>query len=149
MKLGRIGQQTWTVYAACGDDGSCPLLDFIASLDTKRGAKVLRDLRVYVPTSEPADWVRARFSAALVGSDGIFEFRWPTRGGGTPRVFWFYDEGRVIICSHGLDKKGAMPQPELRLAEQVRRAYLAAKADGRLEILELEDLDPHDPRGSI
>jgi len=121
MKLGRIGQQTWTVYAACRDDGSCPLLDFIASLEARRGARVLRDLRVYVPASEPAEWVRARF----------------------------YDEGKVIICSHGLDKKGAMPQPELRLAEQVRRAYLAAKADGRLEILELEDLDPHDPRGSI
>src|SRR5438045_5738062 len=107
MRLVLIGKgQRWTVYAACTDETTCPLLELVAGLDRKRAAKVISDLKEFVPNSTSADWARIQFSWQLRGSDGILEFRWSTGRGGTPRVFWFYDEGNVIVCSHGLNKKG-------------------------------------------
>ena len=50
-------------------------------------------------------------------------------------MFWFYDEGRIIVCSHGLDKKGRMPPQSIALAEETRRAYMAARASGSIEVL--------------
>jgi hypothetical protein len=145
MKLVLVGQGVWTVYAICTDETTCPLLDFVAELDEKRAAKVLSDLKQFVPNSQPADWVRIDFSWKLRGTDAILEFRWPARKGGTPRVLWFYDEGRVVVCSHGLDKKGTELDPaEIQAAEAAKARYLKAKALRQLEVVRHEDFDPPD-----
>jgi|ERR1700722_5156963 len=145
MKLVLVGQGVWTVYAICTDETTCPLLDFVAGLDAKRAAKVLSDLKQFVPHHSPADWARIDFSWPLRGSDGILEFRWPTRGGGTPRVLWFYDAGNVVVCTHGLNKKGTALDPvEVRAAEAAKARYRQAKADNQLEVVRQEDFDPPD-----
>ena len=130
----------WRVLAICEPTG-CPVLDFIASLERKRGDQVLSDLQQFVPNYEPRDWVRADFSDALTKSDGILEFRWPTSGGGTPRILWFYDEGRVVVCSHGLNRKGTMKRAQIEQAESAKKLYLAAKSAGTLEVVSIEALD--------
>src|SRR5687767_1694354 len=117
MHLVLVGKGSWSVYAICTDETTCPLLDFIDELDEKRGRKVLADLSGWVPFSTPQDWVSADFSWKLRGTDFILEYRWPTRKGGTPRVFWFYDESRVIVCSHGVNKKGSTDQQDIKVAE--------------------------------
>jgi hypothetical protein len=145
MKLVLMGQGQWTVYAICSDETTCPLLDFVAELDEKRAAKVLSDLKQFVPNSQPADWVRMDFSWQLRDSDGILEFRWPARGGGTPRVLWFYDEGKVVVCAHGLNKKGTALDPdEVKAAEAAKARYLRAKAARQLDVVRHEDFDPPD-----
>ena len=145
MHIVLIGQGQWTVYATCVDETTCPLLDFIADLDEKRGAKVLSDLKEYVPNSTPADWARTDFSWPLRGSNSVFEFRWPTKRGGTPRVFWFYDKGKVLVCSHGLMKKTADLDPkEVQIAESWKARYLDARARGQLVTVALEAFDPPD-----
>jgi len=59
---------------------------------------------------------------------------------GRLRVFWFYDEDRVIVCTHGLVKKSQkIPKREITRAEQVRMAYVAAKRAGALMIEEEDD----------
>ncbi|MEQ8966187.1 MAG: type II toxin-antitoxin system RelE/ParE family toxin [Azospirillaceae bacterium] len=59
----------------------------------------------------------------LTGRDGLFEFR-----RGQLRVLWFYDQDRVVICSHGFVKKsGKAPPRELDRAEASRDRYFAAK----------------------
>lgn len=144
MKLVLMGQGQWTVYAICSDEATCPLLDFVAELDDKRAAKVLSDLKQFVPNSQPADWVRMDFSWQLRGTD-ILEFRWPKKGGGTPRVLWFYDEGRVVVCAHGLNKKGTALDPaEIKAAEAAKAHYLKAKAARQLDIVRLEHFAPPD-----
>jgi len=134
MQVIELGVGNWTVYAVCSNETTCALLDFISTLDAKRRSKVLADLQQYVPNSQPADWVRADFSWKLRGTDSILEFRWSARGGGTPRVYWFYDDGRVIVCSHGDNKKGATNEEDIRAAERTRADYLAAKKHGNLTV---------------
>lgn len=56
-------------------------------------------------------------------SEGIFEF---IRG--RLRVFWFYDDGRLVVCTHGLLKKTQKtPQADIEEAKKARDAYFAAK----------------------
>jgi hypothetical protein len=135
MKIVELGTGHWTVYAVCSDETTCALLDFVAELDEKRSRKVLADLQQFVPNSEPRDWVRMDFSWKLRGTESILEFRWPQKGGGTPRVYWFYDEGRLIVCSHGVNKKGDTDPEDIRLAERAREDYLRAKAANQLKVV--------------
>lgn len=59
---------------------------------------------------------------------------------GRLRVFWFYDEGQVVVCTHGLVKKSRrIPKRDIDQAEQARQAYLEAKQAGALIIEE----EPH------
>ena len=65
----------------------------------------------------------------LTDSDGIFEFK--TVGG--LRLFCFFDETRLILCTHGTLKKGRKTPPgEIAAAEQWKRRYFAAKASHQL-----------------
>jgi hypothetical protein len=65
----------------------------------------------------------------LTGSDQIFEFK-TTRG---LRLFCFFDEGAVILCTHGIIKKGRKTPPgEIAHAENWKRRYFEAKAAGQL-----------------
>ena len=140
MRLVLLGEGThWKVYAACAkDDQVCEVLHLLETLDDKRSSKVLSDLRVFVPSSTSADWVRMEFSWKLRGTENVLEFRWPTRRGGTPRVYWFYDENRVVVCSHGTNKKGETDPADIDQAEATRKAYLKAKAASKLAVVSFE-----------
>jgi hypothetical protein len=134
MKIVLLGRDRWSVFAVCSDEVTCPVLDFVQDeLEAKRGRKVLSDLREYVPFSDPKDWVRTDFSKSLTDSDAIYEFRWPKSKGGTPRVLWFYDKQHVVVCSHGINKKGELSPEEIRAAEGIKADYDTARADGDIE----------------
>lgn len=61
---------------------------------------------------------------------------WQTEQGRL-RVLWFYDRGRVIVCTHGFVKKTQKtPESERALARQVLWEYRSAKAGGTIQILE-------------
>jgi len=140
MKIVRLGQGAWTVYAACLTKGACPVMDFICSLEEKRAARVLADLREFVPATSPKHWALTEFSKLL--EDGIYEFRWPRKGGGTPRVLWFFDENRVVVCTNGADKKkGKLSDEVMKLANDIRKGYLEAKRIGQLTIVDADDFD--------
>ncbi|HEU4652878.1 MAG TPA: type II toxin-antitoxin system RelE/ParE family toxin [Steroidobacteraceae bacterium] len=144
MKLLLLGKGQWTVYAVCSGEETCPILDFITELDPKRGSKVLSDLQQFVPFSEPQDWVRIDMSWKLRGTEDILEFRWPTKKGGTPRVYWFYDEGRVVVCACGDNKKGDTKQEDIDAATSVRLNYFAAKQKNDLTVVTFEHFTASD-----
>ncbi len=51
---------------------------------------------------------------------------------GRLRVLWFYDQGRVVICSHGFVKRTRkVPSGEIERAAAAYKAYQAAKS-GRI-----------------
>jgi phage-related protein len=61
---------------------------------------------------------------------GIWEFIQ-----GRLRVLWFYDDGRLVICSHGFVKKRQKtPAAEIDRALAYQRQYLKAKKDKDLDI---------------
>ncbi|MEI6169232.1 MAG: type II toxin-antitoxin system RelE/ParE family toxin [bacterium] len=48
-----------------------------------------------------------------------------------PRVIFFYDENRLIICSHAFDKQGQKtPKREIETAVSRKRNYFACKQAG-------------------
>ncbi len=56
---------------------------------------------------------------------------------GPVRILWFYDEGRVVVLSHGFIKKTRKtPEGEKSLASAALKAYREAKAKRKLKILE-------------
>jgi phage-related protein len=64
--------------------------------------------------------------------DDLLEFK-----AGCLRLFWFWDKGKVVICTHGIVKKSqATPQKDLKTANERRKAYLAAKKNNEIKILE-------------
>ena len=57
--------------------------------------------------------------------DGLYEAK-AMRG---PRIVFFYDENQIVICTHGFDKKSKKtPARELKLARNLKKEYLAMKA---------------------
>ncbi|HTF45253.1 MAG TPA: type II toxin-antitoxin system RelE/ParE family toxin [Terriglobales bacterium] len=145
MQIVEFGTGNWTVYAVCSEPSTCAVIELIGELDAKRASAVLADLQRYVPSSMPHDWVKGDFSWKLRGSESILEFRWSTKGGGTPRVYWFFDANRIIVCSHGVNKKGKTDEADIRFAERTRNDYLEAKKFGQLNIVKYKDfVDPKD-----
>ena len=142
MKVVKLAHGTkWTVYATCNADGSCPVLDFILEMDEKRGNKILSDLQQYVPNSESREWVQTEFSWLLRGSDKILEFRWSRKKGGTPRIFWFYSKGRIVVCTHGVMKKGDTDEADIRHAEAIEEAFRNALDDSTLNVVSYKDYE--------
>jgi phage-related protein len=65
----------------------------------------------------------------LQGTDGLYEFK--TKGG--LRVLCFWDDGSLIICTHGFVKKQQKtPKQELATASRTKRDYELAKQNGGL-----------------
>jgi hypothetical protein len=61
-------------------------------------------------------------------------------GQGRIRVLWFYDEGQMIICSHGFIKTSRKtPRDHIRRAENTYRRYFDDKARGAINIIEDEE----------
>ncbi len=62
--------------------------------------------------------------------NGLLEFK---TGGGL-RLVWFWDAGRIILCTHGFVKKRQTTPPgELEIAAKWKKAYEAAKKTGSLK----------------
>jgi len=80
----------------------------------------------------------------LRNSEAILEFRWKTKNGGNPRVSWFYDEGSVVVCVHGTNKKGDTDESDIRSAESIKKSFVADRKAGRLTVVKLADFDPPD-----
>ena len=61
--------------------------------------------------------------------DGIFEFRRRPSSGAHLRVLWFYDRGRIVVCTHAFVKAGKKTPPrEIEKAQRIRERYLREKA---------------------
>ena len=68
--------------------------------------------------------------------DGIYEFRKTPRRGPALRVLWFYDEGRVIVCTQGYWKTTQRTPPgEIEKARRLRSDYLLAKRMNSLRVI--------------
>lgn len=54
---------------------------------------------------------------------------------GRLRVLWFYEGGRLVICTHGFVKRTRKtPAGEIERAQAAYEAYQAAKKSGRLNV---------------
>jgi phage-related protein len=128
MRILQLGRGTWTVQAICTDDGECPVMNLLMQ-SGKPGLRLLADLQQTVPARGPGH--NEQFSKYL--RDDILEFRQPTSRGGTPRVLYFYDAGRVVVCTGGeLKKSNKTSDALIDQAIELRERYRAARAAGDL-----------------
>jgi mRNA-degrading endonuclease RelE of RelBE toxin-antitoxin system len=126
-----ISRGLWTVLAVYSDEERCDVLKFADQLERVNPNEHARLLRAFERLSASGPSRNVRRSRPL--AHGIFELK--TQGG--VRVPYFFDEGRVVVCSE------ALPKPKSRgLAVAIERAartrwrYLNDKRRGALPIME-------------
>jgi phage-related protein len=128
MPVREITQGPRFKVLAWGDDQHCEVLEFLEELRGNASHDAARLLYIINRTAQqgaPEDPHQCR----PLG-EGIFEFKAPS----TARVLWFYDAGRIIICTHGFAGKrgrGKTPQSEIKRAKEIRKQYLEEQQDGK------------------
>ncbi len=132
MYLLLISKGLYTVYATSKEDDQCELLEFFESLgpnfqkDRDRMLALLERVALEGPPRN------TEISHQIKGK--LFEFIQ-----GRLRVFWFYDEGRLIICTSGLVKKGRKtPKNEIDHAMTIMNKYFENKKQGELQVIKEE-----------
>lgn len=126
MELRLVRKGVWTVYAVCDDRGDCELADFLASQD--RGAAMLA-LLDYVAGNPQGPRLLPDEVCHQVAPD-IWQF---SKGRPGIRVLWFYDEGKLVVCTHGFAKGSKKtPKAERDKALGLRERYFADKKAGQL-----------------
>lgn len=61
--------------------------------------------------------------------DGLYEFRRRPKSGAHLRVIWFYDKGRMVVCTHTFTKaRRKTPPNEITKAQKIRERYFGRKA---------------------
>ena len=105
-------------------DGSCPVEEFLDSLDNKMRAKILLAIAL-LETNGPQ--LREPYSKPL--GDGIFEIR-AIQGNNITRTLYFFYDGKQIILTNGFVKKTQKtPSAEIQRAKKYRAEYLRLKGD--------------------
>jgi phage-related protein len=136
MKLKLLFQETWTIYAVVEERNGtpvCPLEDFLCGVpaDHARSVDAMLALLSYVAENGPRD-LSDKLSHYIDKDERIWEF---IKGG--IRVAWFYDEGRIVVCSHAFLKNSQKtPKSERARAVDAKEQYLAAKAAGKLKLID-------------
>ena len=99
-------------------DGTCPVSDFINSLDVKMKSKVLRMIGLL---GKNGNELREPYTKYL--KDGIFELR-VQQGNDLSRVLYFFKSGQKIIMTNGFIKKTQKtPVNEIALAKRYMAEY--------------------------
>lgn len=105
-------------------NGSCPVEEFLDSLDNKMRAKILLAIAL-LETNGPQ--LREPYSKPL--GDGIFEIR-AKQGNNITRTLYFFYDGKQIILTNGFVKKTQKtPSAEIQRAKKYRAEYLRLKGD--------------------
>lgn len=100
-------------------DGSCPVEDFLMSIDEKMRIKLAKEILLL---EHYGNEVREPYSKYL--RDGIYELR-AQQGNNISRVLYFFYVGGKIILTHGFIKKTQKTPPrEIEIAKIYREMYL-------------------------
>lgn len=119
---------SYAIFAACDSRDRCMLLDFFNGL----GPNLEKDMhRMLGLLEEVAANGPPRNTVVCHKIQGdIWEFI-----KGRLRVFWFADEGRIIVCTHGIIKKSnKTPKEDIAQAVRIHEQYRTARKRGYLEV---------------
>jgi phage-related protein len=132
MYLFIVSKGFYTVCAAGRGPGHCELLEFLQGLEPNLQKDCDRVLALFGKVAREGPPRNEEISHQIKGK--LFEFIQ-----GRLRVLWFYDEGRLIICTGGFVKKGQKtPRSEIEHAIQVMSEYFEDKKRGEIRICKEE-----------
>ena len=99
-------------------DGTCPVKDFIRSLDVKMKAKTLKTIEL-LENSGTA--LREPYSKSL--GNGVFELR-IKQGSDITRVLYFFYVGNKAVLTNGFTKKtNKIPREQIELCQKYKSDY--------------------------
>jgi putative component of toxin-antitoxin plasmid stabilization module len=127
MRVVRLWKTTWDVLLVENADGET-VWEFLEKDPRPPSERMRALIRRVAQSGPPRD---PQKSAAL--REGLFEFKTGAKKGPKLRVFWFYDKGKVIICTHGVWKREAVPT-EIDKAIATKKRYFNAQRQKRLSI---------------
>lgn len=131
MDLRPVIRGDWTILAVCTNEERCDVLDFVERLERDDPGESARLMRAFARMAACGPPRNVRRSRAL--AHDIYELKTP----GGVLVLYFFDEGRVVVCSEAMTKP-----KQRRLGAAVERAahtrwrYLNDKRRGALQITE-------------
>lgn len=132
MYLLLISKGLYTVYATSKERDQGELLEFFESLGPNLQKDRNHVLALFERVASEGVPRNIEISHQIRGK--LFEFIQ-----GRLRVFWFYDEGRLIICTSGLVKKGRKtPKNEIDHAMTIMNKYFEDKKQGELQVIKEE-----------
>ena len=104
--------------------GSCPVEQFIDSLNGKQAQKVAWVLRLI----EELDSVPSRYFKKLINTKELWEVRIDF-GSDTFRLLGFFDGRLIVVFAHGLRKKSQkLPKQAIALAQERKKDYFRRKS---------------------
>lgn len=104
-------------------NGSSPVEEFLEMLDDNQARKALWVLRLV----RELDPIPSNYFSKLVNTDDLWEVRVPYSGN-TFRLLGFFDDAKLIILTHGFQKKTQKtPKRHIELAESRKRDYLSRR----------------------
>ena len=108
------------IYFYRTESGSCPVEEFLESLQSKQAQKVAWVL----PLIEEFDAVPVQYFKKLVNTDDLWEVRVQI-GGNIFRIIGFLDDEQLVVLNHAFQKKTQKtPKNDSKLAEMRKRDYL-------------------------
>jgi len=128
MNLFLISKGFYTVYAVAKSREHCELLKFLEGLDQTLQKDSDRMLALLDKVAMEGPPRNTEISHQIKGK--LFEFIQ-----GRLRVFWFYDEGKLIICTSGFVKKGRKTsRGEIDHAIRLMDDYFEDKKKAQIQI---------------
>lgn len=135
MRLVRLAQRRWEVLAVCDSRGRCPVTDFLADLKGTTYQIAAEQMAQLLSVQIPANGPPKTEPLCKSLGNGLYELRKQPKGKKL-RVLWFYGGGAVVVCAVAFTKAEKTPRAELDRARGWKKAYLEAKENGTIEIVD-------------
>jgi phage-related protein len=104
-------------------------MEFLINLKATNPSEHARIEALFTSTADHGPPIRNERKCRFLKEYKLFEFK--TSGG--VRVMAFWDEGKLIVCSHAfIKKKQKTPQDELDRASEARKHYFLEKELNRV-----------------
>jgi hypothetical protein len=120
---------SWRVVALSDSSGpeECSTYQYLKGLSVEDRDGLLKVFSMACETG-PSQLPRAN-RHEMDSDNGIFEFI-----KGRHRIAWFYDSGKLVVCTAGFFKKTQeTPTKQKKAALKAMKNYMAAKDDGSLK----------------
>lgn len=129
MKLKVLIPGKWRILSPCLRNGNSEAEDFLDTLSSNFDANITGILAMMEAHSKHGpDHFNTSQVHYVDQKEQIYEYI-----KGRLRLFWFEDDDKVVICTHGIVKKSQKtPKRDIDHAKRIKAEYMQAKLDSSL-----------------
>lgn len=135
MKLKVLIAGKWRILSPCLKNGSSETEDFLDGLSSNFQANIAGIVAMIEAHSKYGpDHFNTSQAHYVDQKEQIYEYI-----KGRLRLFWFEDDDKVVICTHGIIKKDQKtPKRDIERAKKTKAAYMQAKLEASLTFVDEE-----------